>query len=115
MWEKQDVDGSSATQALLREKQMQLFGGCRGRSSWDALVLFCSLGAEIALLMFNLLNIGGLPKRVGSGEVGGWWISELALATKPLGRLLGVRLQLFFHFGGQEKRTCHIPHSFIQG
>lgn len=54
--------------ALSREKENLALWGCPGWSSWDALVPFCSLGAEIALLIFSLLNIGGLSRGEREGE-----------------------------------------------
>lgn len=66
MRESQDGDGSLAIWALLREKESSALWSCLGWSSWGVPTPFCSLEAEIALLMFSLPNIGGLCK--GGGE-----------------------------------------------
>lgn len=64
--ESQDVDGSNAIWALLRKKENLALWSCLGWSSWGVCAPFCSLEAEIALLVFSLLNIGGLSK--GGGQ-----------------------------------------------
>lgn len=102
---------------LLREKE-NLAWGCLGWSRWDALVLFYSLQAEIALLMFSFLRTGGLSK---GGRGGGrrerncTTGSTHSFATKPLDRTVEFRLLLFPCFGDHKKRgpAHNLLHSFI--
>lgn len=62
--ESQDVGGSMLLGPFEGERKLSSLG-LTWLSSWDALVPFCSLGAEIALLIFRLLTIGGLSKEGG--------------------------------------------------